>query len=131
MISFGTRLLIVLLAIIVIIFSVNYQPAPIVSGLTPQRLFAVLGGISVTVLLFERATEIFISIWRQMPADELKRELSSLADNPTKAAEATAKAKGLATYQVETKGLYRWTWGKNVYFFYMRRFPNAGPTIIQ
>ncbi len=105
MVSFGKWLLLGILTIVIIIFSVNPQSAPIVSGLTLQKVLAALGGIFVIVLLVERATEIVISIWRQAPTEQLKEELSALTGDPAKAADATAKAKELAKYQAETKGL--------------------------
>jgi hypothetical protein len=105
MVSFGTWLLLGILTIVIIIFSVNPQLAPIFSDLTLQKVLTALGGIFVIVLLVERAMEIVISIWRQAPTDQLKEELSALMGDPAKAADATAKAKELAKYQAETKGL--------------------------
>jgi len=105
MISFGKWLLIGILTIVIIIFSVNPQSAPIVPNLTLQKVLAALGGIFVIVLLVERATEIVISIWRQVPTDKLKRELSVLTSDPTKAEAAAVKVKELVEYQAETKGL--------------------------
>lgn len=105
MISFGKCLLLGILTIVVIIFSVNPQLAPIFSDLTMQKVLAALGGIFVIVLLVERATEIVIFIWRQVPTDQLKEKLSALMCDPAKAEDATATAKELVKYQTETKGL--------------------------
>jgi hypothetical protein len=105
MVSFGKWLLLGILTIVIIVFSINPQASPFVSDLTLQKVLAALGGIFVIVLLVERATEIVISIWRQAPTDQLKEELTALTGDPTKAADATAKAKELAKYQAETKGL--------------------------
>jgi len=105
MVSFGKRLLFGILTIVIIIFSVKPQSAPIVSNLTLQKALAALGGIFIIVLLVERATEIVISVWREATGDLLKEELSALTGDPTKAAEAMAKAKKLARYQAETKGI--------------------------
>jgi hypothetical protein len=99
MISFGKWLLLGILAIIIIVFSVRPQEAPIAPDLTFQKVLTALGGIFIIVLLVERATEIVISIWRQVPTDQLKKELS-----PLSGAAATNKAKALAKYQAETKG---------------------------
>jgi hypothetical protein len=104
MVSFGTWLLLGILTIVIIIFSVNPQLAPIFSDLTLQKVLAALGGIFVIVLLVERSMEIVVSIWRQAPTDQLKEELSALMADPAKAADATAKAKELTKYQAETKG---------------------------
>ncbi len=105
MILFGKSLLLMILAIVIVIFSVFPQSAPIVSDLTLQNVLAALGGIFIIVLLVERATEIVISIWRQSPGDQLKEELSALTGDPAKTADAATKAKELARYQAETKGL--------------------------
>lgn len=72
MISFGKWLLLGILTIVIIIFSVNPQSAPIVSDLTLQKVLAALGGIFVIVLLVERATEIVMSIWREASTDKLR-----------------------------------------------------------
>lgn len=105
MLSFGKWFLLGILTIVIIVFSVNPQSAPVVSDLTLQKVFAALGGIFVIVLLVERVSEIVISIWRQASTDQLKEELSVLKGDSAKAEDATAKAKELAKYQAETKGL--------------------------
>jgi len=103
--SFGKWLLLIVLSIIIIIFSVNPQSAPFVPNLTFQKLLAALGGIFVIVVLVERVTEIIISIWRKPHTDQLKEELSALTSDASKATEAANKAKEIAQYQAQTKGL--------------------------
>ncbi len=104
MVSFGTWLLLGILTIVIIVFSVNPQLAPIFSDLTLQKVLVALGGIFVIVLLVERVTEIVVSIRYQATTDQLEEELSALKGVPAKAADTTAKAKELAKYKAETKG---------------------------
>jgi len=103
MVSFGTWLLLGILTIVVIIFSVNPQLAPVISGLTLEKVLVALGGIFIIVLLVERVTEIVVSIWWEEKTDQLTEELSALKGDPAKAADATAKAKELAEHKAKTK----------------------------
>lgn len=105
MLSFGKWLLFIILIIVTIVFSVNPQSAPIKSDLTFPNVLAALGGIFIIVLLVERVTEIIITIWRQSPTNQLEEELSALKSDPVNVAKAEAKAKELAGYKAETKGL--------------------------
>lgn len=105
MVSFGKWMVLIILAILVVVFSVYPQTANIAEGLTFQKVLASLGGIFIIVLLVERATEIIITIWRQSPTNHLEEELSALKADPVRAGEAENKAKELAGYKAETKGL--------------------------
>ena len=117
MVSFGTWLLLGILTIVVIIFSVKPQFAPIISDLTLEKVLVALGGIFIIVLLVERVTEIVVAIWWQAKTDQLEAELSALKGDLTKAADETAKKakeeakelvkekdKELVKYKAETKG---------------------------
>ncbi len=103
--SFPKVLVLAVLLVVVIVFSVTPQVAPIRADLTFQSVLGALGGIFIIVLLVERATEIAIAIWRQSAADALKEEISLLAKDATRAADHLAKSKELAVYQAGTKSI--------------------------
>jgi hypothetical protein len=98
---YGKALMLLVLAILIVVFSVNPQEAPVKETLTLQSVLATLAGIFVIVLLVERATEIVVSIWRGSRTQELEAELGALTG--AKAADAPAKAQEVARYKAETK----------------------------
>lgn len=97
-VSFGKWLVFIILSIIVISFSVNIQSAPFDPALNLQKVLGALGGIFIIVLLVERVTEIFVSIWRQAKTDQMREEIET-----AKGEQKTNKSKELAKWQAETK----------------------------
>ena len=98
-------LILFILGILIFYFSANPLSAPIRSDLTFPKILGVLGGLFVLVLLIERATEIFIAIWREAPTEKLREEVTALQNIADKAADLTTKKSELAVFQANTKGI--------------------------
>lgn len=109
--AFAKALILAVLAIIVVIFSIEPQFAPIKSTLKLPDVMGALGGVFIIVLLVERVTEIVITIWRQSESESIKSEIESigkdLAKTPDgiKSLDLQEKNKSLATYQSNTKSI--------------------------
>lgn len=109
--AFAKSILLTILAIIVIVASINPQSAPIKSDLTFSAVMGALGGIFIIVLLVERLTEIIITIWRESDSKTKKFEIESLKAEITESPDSDQssklerKQKALTNYQSDTKGI--------------------------
>ena len=103
--SFLKMLIFAVLFAVVIFFSANPQAAPFKEDLTLQAVMAALGGILIIVVLVERSTEIFISIWRQSAADGLKKEIEAFGGRDAQNEALVEKQKALGVYRAETKNI--------------------------
>jgi hypothetical protein len=103
MVSFGKVLAFGILLGFIIVFSIHHQHAPIKSDFSLSGFLGLFCGLTLIVLLVERATELVVFVFRQPRAGKLKQALARIEQQDPDKDQYFKMVDELSEYRAQTK----------------------------